>query len=68
MVTLGGMATAAILLVIVVAAIDFRYRRKPPNCSQPSLRHRTVAEHCGLVAMALYGAQTASANGGMRNL
>lgn len=58
MVTLGGMATAAILLVIVFAAIVFRYQREIPEL-RPS-RFYDVAlwlSIAAIVAMALYGAQ-----------
>ncbi|BBO34882.1 Nramp family divalent metal transporter [Lacipirellula parvula] len=58
MVTLGGMATAAILLVIVFAAIVFRYRREIPAL-RPS-RFYDIAlwlSIAAIVVMALYGAQ-----------
>src|SRR5690606_38286340 len=58
MVTLGGMGTAAILLVIVFAAINFRYRReqaemRPGRFYDFALWVSIVA----IVAVAIYGAQ-----------
>jgi Mn2+/Fe2+ NRAMP family transporter len=58
MVTLGGMATAAILLVIVFAAINFRYRREDP-AMRPGRFYDCALwiSIAAIVAMAIYGAQ-----------
>ena len=58
MVTLGGMATAAILLVIVFAAINFRYRREVPELRPGRLYDLALwISVAAIVAVAIYGAQ-----------
>ena len=57
MVTLGGMATAAILLVIVFAAINFRYRREVPSLRPSWFYDLSLwVSIAAIVAVAIYGA------------
>lgn len=58
MVTLGGMGTAAILLVIVFAAVNFRYRREVPEM-RPGWFYDLALwiSIAAIVAVAIYGAQ-----------
>lgn len=58
MVTLGGMGTAAILLVIVFAAINFRYRREVPSLRPGWFYDLSLwVSIAAIVAVAIYGAQ-----------
>ncbi len=58
MVTLGGMATAAILLVIVFAAVNFRYRREVPEMRPGRFYDLALwVSIAAIVAVAIYGAQ-----------
>lgn len=58
MVTLGGMATAAILLVIVFAAVNFRYRREVPEMRPGRFYDFALwISIAAIVAVALYGAR-----------
>lgn len=58
MVTLGGMGTAAILLVIVFAAINFRYRREVPSLRPGWFYDLSLwVSVAAIVAVAIYGAQ-----------
>jgi manganese transport protein len=58
MVTLGGMATAAILLVIVFAAVNFRYRREEPTMRPGRFYDLALwVSIAAIVAVAIYGAQ-----------
>lgn len=58
MVTLGGMATAAILLVIVFAAINFRYRREVPELRPGRFYDLALwISIAAIMAVAVYGAQ-----------
>ena len=59
MVMLGGLATAAILLIVVVAAIDFRYRRSLPELT-PGVLYDVVfwISNVSIVALACYGIWT----------
>ncbi len=50
MVTLGGMATAAILLVVVVGAIDFRWRRTPAELAPGRLYDGALVLSIALLA------------------
>ena len=60
MVTLGGMATAAILLVIVFAAVNFRYRREVPEL-HPGWFYDVALwiSIAAIIVVAAYGAQEA---------
>ncbi len=58
MVTLGGMATASILLVIVFAAVNFRYRREVPEMRPGRFYDLALwISIAAIVAVAIYGAQ-----------
>ncbi len=57
MVTLGGVATASILLVVVVAAIDFRLRRTPPQLA-PGMAY-DLALAVSILLLAAFAAYTA---------
>ena len=58
MVTLGGMGTAAILLVIVFAAVNFRYRREVPELRPGRFYDLALwVSIAAIVAVAVYGAQ-----------
>ena len=58
MVTLGGMGTAAILLVIVFAAVNFRYRREVPELRPGRFYDLALwISIAAIVAVAIYGAQ-----------
>ncbi|MBA4106802.1 MAG: iron transporter [Pirellula sp.] len=58
MVTLGGMGTAAILLVIVFAAVNFRYRREVPEMRPGRFYDLALwISIAAIVAVAIYGAQ-----------
>lgn len=59
MVALGGVGTATILLVIVVAAIHFRYRRTPPEL-RPSRFYDAALwlSIAAITAFAIYGIVT----------
>lgn len=58
MVTLGGMATAAILLVIVFAAINFRYRREDADLRPGKLYDVALwISIVAIVGVAIYGGQ-----------
>mgnify|MGYP007059381162 FL=1 len=62
MVMLGGLATAAILLIVVVAAIHFRYRRSLPELS-PNMLYDVAfwISTISIVTLAGYGFWTAIA-------
>ncbi|QEG32853.1 Nramp family divalent metal transporter [Bythopirellula goksoeyrii] len=63
MVMLGGLATAAILLIVVVAAFDFRYRRSLPELN-PGILYDVVfwISTVSIVSLACYGIWTAVAS------
>lgn len=58
MVTIGGMATAAILLVIVFAAVNFRYWREVPEMRPGRFYDLSLwVSIAAIIAVAVYGAQ-----------
>lgn len=58
MVTIGGMATAAILLVIVFAAVNFRYWREVPEMCPGRFYDLSLwVSIAAIIAVAIYGAQ-----------
>jgi manganese transport protein len=58
MVTLGGIATAAILLVIVFAAVNFRYRREVPELRPGRFYDLALwVSIAAIMAVAIYAAQ-----------
>jgi manganese transport protein len=62
MVMLGGLATSAILLIVVVAAINFRYRRSLPELEPGRLYDLAFwASTLSILAVAGYGIWTAVA-------
>ena len=60
MVMFGGLATAAILLIVVVAAIHFRYRRSLPELNPGVLYDIAFwVSTISIIALAGYGLWTA---------